>query len=267
MLKTYIVNLKRSVDRREHILKETARFPFLDIELVEAVDGRELPGEEIPRLFDTEHFMDRYHGRIPLMGEIGCTLSHRKCYRKLLESDEEYALILEDDATFLYPEKMASYYEACRKLISGKADVILSSSRCLLYTYRRQRVNGFDFYPVHTAFATHAYIINRKAAMKILQKDELPSMVADDWYAIRRMGITIYTPSPELFFTLETLNSTINFSGEFKSTRKSRRYIKYRIYGRYCQFFYLLGDILGFLGNMRKKRFRISRYIDKSNGL
>ena len=41
-IKTYVINLKRSADRREYILKETARYACMDVELVEAVDGYRL---------------------------------------------------------------------------------------------------------------------------------------------------------------------------------------------------------------------------------
>ena len=46
--------------------------------------------------FNTELFCKRYVKEVR-PGEIGCTLSHQKCYRKLVESREKYALILEDD--------------------------------------------------------------------------------------------------------------------------------------------------------------------------
>ncbi|RHJ94922.1 glycosyltransferase family 25 protein [Parabacteroides bouchesdurhonensis] len=266
-MKTYIINLKRSANRREHILKETARFPFLDVELVDAVDGRELSAQEEARLFDRQHFMDRYHGRIPSPGEIGCTLSHRRCYHKLLQSDEEYALILEDDVVFSFPEKMASYHEACRRLISDKADIVLSTSRCVLYRYRKLCINGFDFYPVYTAYTTHAYIISKKAAMTILRKDKHPSIVADDWRAIVGMGITVYAVSPEIISVSDTFNTTVCFKPEYIPVCKSRRYLKYRIYGWCSLLFCLLGSLLGFMQNMRKSIFKPSAFIGKANGL
>lgn len=45
-LKTYVINLPKDQDRRESILKETAQFPWLDIEMIEAVYGKELSDEE-----------------------------------------------------------------------------------------------------------------------------------------------------------------------------------------------------------------------------
>ena len=77
-IKTYIINLKESVGRKDQVLREVSRYPFMDIELVEAVNGRMLMEEQVEMLFDWKNFSYRY-GHEPLPGEIGCTLSHREC--------------------------------------------------------------------------------------------------------------------------------------------------------------------------------------------
>lgn len=50
-IKTYLINLKESVERRERVLRETAGHRLLDIELVEAVDGRKMSAEEVTSRF------------------------------------------------------------------------------------------------------------------------------------------------------------------------------------------------------------------------
>lgn len=45
-LKTYVINLPKDLDRRGSILKETGQFPCLDIEMIEAVYGKELSDKE-----------------------------------------------------------------------------------------------------------------------------------------------------------------------------------------------------------------------------
>lgn len=86
-MKTYIINLKESIQRRESVLQATSAFPFLDVELIEAVNGKLVTEEEIKNSFDVTKFAQRY-GRSPAEGEIGCTLSHRVCYERLLASNE-----------------------------------------------------------------------------------------------------------------------------------------------------------------------------------
>lgn len=52
-IRTYVINLPQAQERRESILKETGRIACLDVEMVNAVYGKELTEEEIDRLFDT----------------------------------------------------------------------------------------------------------------------------------------------------------------------------------------------------------------------
>lgn len=134
-IKTYVINLKDSVDRREAILAEVTKHPLMDVELVEAFDGRKLNQEEIKACFNVKKFTNRYY-RNPKGGEIGCTLSHRICYQKLLESKEEFALILEDDVNFVYPED------------------IETTLKDILEEYR-------DNKPYFITLAMHFYIIRR----------------------------------------------------------------------------------------------------------
>ena len=95
-MKAYIINLKKSVDRKRYMQEQLEKMLFLSAEFVEAVDARGMTDKDKNDFFNTELFCKRYVKEVR-PGEIGCTLSHQKCYRKLVESREKYALILEDD--------------------------------------------------------------------------------------------------------------------------------------------------------------------------
>lgn len=90
-MKTYVVNLRRSPDRRAHVLAELGR-AGLDYELVEGVDGRDLDVSD-PQLVAPE-FSSRPSFR---PGAAGCSLSHMAAYRRILASEASEALIVEDD--------------------------------------------------------------------------------------------------------------------------------------------------------------------------
>ena len=83
MTKIYLVNLDRSVARLEHMRRQFAALG-LDVERVSATDGSSID-------------LAPYAGSGLLPGEIGCFLSHREIWNKLVRSEEEYALVLEDD--------------------------------------------------------------------------------------------------------------------------------------------------------------------------
>ena len=80
--------------------KEMAKLG-LKFEFVDATDGqRPLSAAEID-LMGGKKMLRRYEGDHYLTGgAIGCTISHLRCYKKLLASPYPCALILEDDAVF-----------------------------------------------------------------------------------------------------------------------------------------------------------------------
>ncbi|WP_449039699.1 glycosyltransferase family 25 protein [Parabacteroides goldsteinii] len=196
-IKTYIINLKESVERKDQVLREVSRSPFMDIELVEAVNGRMLMEEQVEMLFDWKNFSYRY-GHEPLPGEIGCTLSHRECYRRLLRSDEEYALVLEDDVLFQQPEDVAFIFDHIDKVMKSKKRCILTLASHFYYLPKSLlMLGGYGFYRVLGAYGTCAYLVNRGAARKLLSV-ERSSIVADDFKYISRNGICVIGIYPYL---------------------------------------------------------------------
>jgi glycosyl transferase family 25 len=96
-MRTYIINLERSVRRREHIVAEVGKFG-LDHEIVPAVDGTKFTEEEVVQIADMERVRMNPDWLTPTM--LATALSHRKVFERILENGDKYALILEDDAEF-----------------------------------------------------------------------------------------------------------------------------------------------------------------------
>lgn len=189
-IKTYIINLKDSVIRRDAVLAEMVKYPFMDVELVEAVDGRKMKPEDVGVCFDVKKFINRYY-KTPKKGEIGCTLSHRECYRKLLESNDEFALILEDDVIFVYPEDVEIILKGIlNDYKDDKPYFITFAMHFLYYPKKYQKRGKYTFYRIYNAYGTCAYLINRKAAECLLSV-ALPFTLADDYLFIRQRGILV----------------------------------------------------------------------------
>ncbi|WP_289004959.1 glycosyltransferase family 25 protein [uncultured Parabacteroides sp.] len=206
-IKTYLINLKESTARKEKVLKDISCYSLLDVEVVEAVNGKKLTEEEKDLLFDRKRFK-RIYSREPLDGEIGCTLSHRECYRRLLASDNEYALILEDDVRFVHPDDVEPVLEkAVGILPSGRSAMILLN-RCFCLYYKTLSAWGnFSFHRVWTATGTCAYLVNRYAAKKLLSVDK-PFIVADGFGYMRMKGIYIKGIYPALALDDSTMRLT-----------------------------------------------------------
>jgi glycosyl transferase, family 25 len=71
---------------------EHLQLPFVRLP---AVDARALTAEQQAAL--DEHEYRRKHGMTPVLGELGCYLSHVEVMRQFLASPARFALVLEDD--------------------------------------------------------------------------------------------------------------------------------------------------------------------------
>jgi glycosyl transferase, family 25 len=86
--------LDRAPDRLLRISQQlqALQLPFSRLA---AVDARALSPAQQATL-DTPSYC-KQHGKTPLLGELGCYLSHVQVMQRVLASDAEFALVLEDD--------------------------------------------------------------------------------------------------------------------------------------------------------------------------
>lgn len=193
-MKTYIINLKEAVERKEYMNQQLALLPpSLSVEFVEAVDGRVMSVSEQNEKFDSDKFRKRYTKKVR-PGEIGCTLSHQKCYRKLIESEERYALILEDDV--VVRQNWGTLVPEIENLLDTDEPCILLLSGWYWYLGTRELKEHYRLARVYDAFLTHSYVINRVAASLLIEQH--PFIIADDWFYVRKKGIRLYAMLPHL---------------------------------------------------------------------
>lgn len=91
----FLINLDRSVERLANATGQL-NSAGVDFERISAVDGKNLEKELIHKVFDDKMAKKRYHYDLTL-GEIGCYLSHVKCWKKIIDDGLDFAVILEDD--------------------------------------------------------------------------------------------------------------------------------------------------------------------------
>lgn len=205
-MKTYIVNLAKDTSRKEYMTELLRPYSFLDVEFVEAVYGKALSPEEVNALFDRETARKRY-GREINPGEIGCTLSHFKCYGELLRSEAPYGLILEDDVTIM--RDFSEIYAISASLPEDKPWVLFLSAD-YWYITKKKVSEDMSIARVYDAVGTYAYVINRKGAELLLKKVARPSNVADHWSMYRRKGLRLYAVNPYMIdANIETFESSV----------------------------------------------------------
>lgn len=195
-MKTYIINLKSSTDRKEymeHVMAPVAS--ALEYSFIEAVNGKEMSDAEVADIFDQEKAMKMY-GRELRRGEIGCTMSHKKCAQMLLDSGEQSALFLEDDLIWQDVEHLGSVVSAAEKILATETPMILLLSGDYWYTCLNSMTGKYKVASVRDAVCTQSYMINRAGAKKLLELGNWH--VADDWWAIKKQGIKLKAVFPHV---------------------------------------------------------------------
>ena len=188
----FVISLKSDEARREK-LKE--RFKnYGEFKLVEATDGRAMSAKEyygyaLPSL--------EAYGRLLSPSEVGCSLSHVRAYEEFLKSGASFALILEDDV--IGDESgIKKAFETAAKMDAGSALI------CGAQDGLEGRFSAFgkkldeDFWLVSkrsygTIYRAAAYVLDRRAAEKILQTHKKALCVADFWQILLlKNGLKMY---------------------------------------------------------------------------
>jgi|694.fasta_scaffold00010_29 glycosyl transferase family 25 len=93
-VQTYVINLDDSHERLARV-RDQLMAADVDFRRIQAVDGRKVSAKSFSEYDD--RLARRRYGRPLSGGEAGCFLSHRRCVQEFLNSEYEYALVLEDD--------------------------------------------------------------------------------------------------------------------------------------------------------------------------
>ena len=192
-MKTFVVNLERSVERKKAMDQLLSGFPQLDVEYISAVDGKALQSQEQEELFDSDRFA-RTTRKIVRPGEIGCTLSHQKCYQEILKRNIDVALILEDD--IVIEDGFAECLSEVYSLLDTENPTIVLLSGWYWFSQLKNVNNCLCLANVTDAYLTHAYALNKAAAKLMI--DKRPWYVADSWKMFRNRGIQIWGIHPHV---------------------------------------------------------------------
>ena len=158
-MRAFVINLDRAPERWTHM---AAALALAGIEAcrVSALDGKTL------RPTPAQYSAGRYrwlHGRTGTREEVGCYLSHLKALDEFLATDEEHALICEDDLTFKtdLPGVISALLQ-----IQARWNIVRLTGLSDGNSFRVRRLSG-DY---HLAVSlgrmkgTGAYLVDRRAA-------------------------------------------------------------------------------------------------------
>jgi glycosyl transferase family 25 len=220
MIPVFVISLKDATTRRQSIVDQMQKLS-IPFDFIDAVDGRG---------FDMDtHAAYNKRKRLAFFrqdmtgGELGCLLSHRSIFQKMVDENIERALILEDDA-ILYDD----FYPAFKKLLEAKTPYELAR---FLYTEKVAKLTQRtveqidDTYKLNRLMTTpggaHAYIITQSGAKKLLKhtaRNWLPidTLIGHCW----QTGINAFIVQPGLVAQNLEFESAI---GEKRFEKKADR--------------------------------------------
>lgn len=206
-MRVFVINLARSVERRRKMQSQFERLS-LPFEFINAVDGRGLSNSEIAAVY-SKWRARLCHGRGLSRGEIGCTLSHIKFWRRVV-AENSSGFVFEDDVQ-LGPDV---------KCALNEVEVFLAHTKdpCLV------QLPGLDrdipcigkecqedkFIKVTSAMGAYAYGVN-PAGAALLVKTFSPIKFPIDHYRhlIKHYGVNFYVYNRQVISVDMVSESTV----------------------------------------------------------
>ena len=192
-IKIFVISLPDSTERQKSI-KTQLDNNFLPFEFITAVDGKKLTGLDIDGLYDLEKAKKIDRELSP--GELGCALSHKNVYKKMVENNIERAIILEDDIILkpifyeliklLTTFPIKNYVIKLERTYYGKnIDNNVKTSHFTPWHRIKLTDEYFIGQPLSNPTLTWGYYIDIKAAVKLLSIMPKVFLVADSWWYYR----------------------------------------------------------------------------------
>ena len=225
---TFLINLDRSPERLQRTQAVFAKWG-LSYSRMPGVDGRAIPVNTLSTL-QQAYGNRRYFLKDLTPGEIGCFLSHQKCWEALVASQEDWAFICEDDLIFLSDPR--PFITQTNWIPSEVGLIQLGKESTHEETVRREKrflpVNndtGARLLVLHSGIGggCRGYMIRRDVAQLALSlANHIPAPVDDLLFSFAsplRVQAKPWSLSPSIIFTDDQGQSDIgNEKGKIKTS-------------------------------------------------
>lgn len=205
MIKTFVVNLAHSTERKKY-METLLKNVSIEYEFFPAVYGKEI--KNLDEVYDKERALKARKHELTV-GEIGCALSHRAIYKKMIDENIRQALILEDDIEIL--PHFFEVYKALSSFDVGNKIILLgtNATKRKKMIWKKKLTDTHSMYLVLNSYAgTYGYVIGLKAAKKIYEHSDKVFLTADEWKYYRRLS-QIWLVSPSIVKSTDALFGSI----------------------------------------------------------
>lgn len=177
----YMINLARRTERRERMLHCFDELG-LDVQIVDAVDGRNLSEALLESITFLPEYADPYHKRPMTHGEIGCFMSHYIIWQRIVEEGHQIALVLEDDVRFesFFTNKVRQLMDELRTIPDW--DLVYFGRKRLQESDEPWVVNAKYLVEVGYSYWTLGYALTARGARKLLAAQPLDKLLPVDEY-------------------------------------------------------------------------------------
>jgi GR25 family glycosyltransferase involved in LPS biosynthesis len=177
-MKIFIINLERRKDKLDRIKERIEKIKNKEeIKIIKAVDGIKINDEYLNNNNYKIHnkWRDKNHKRPIKLGEIGCSLSHYKIWKRIVEENIEFAIILEDDAVF-----SDNYNEKINEITKSIDFDMLYLGR-KVFNKNEEEVNE-NMVKSNFSYWTIGYILTNKGAKKLINSHFEKNIIPVDEY-------------------------------------------------------------------------------------
>lgn len=183
---TYVINLKRHKLRKKRMDHLINKLQLENVNFIEAIDRKDYLDNSFE--FARENFHTNFwdpNGWITI-GILCCAMSHRKAWKKFLDSGDELGLFLEDDVKNTSAIHKLDFNQVRNDLIALNGDGKCNWGVAIYGRYYKHIIKGkkiaetfCNSFLYASQYSGHAYVLNKTSAQWFYDNTEKIKFAAD----------------------------------------------------------------------------------------
>jgi len=226
----FVMNPDKNYERRRTLTELLKKTPF-QFQFMSINDDIDLAPDAILKSHDIKKTKDSL-GRDLTRGELASTLNHLLAYRKFLDSENDIAIILEDDADFIV-DKFNCVISLIINITNEKKPQVYLLTPVISYlNHNSQRLNAdYKVVEVVQSLDSSGYILNREAAQRMISANSKAWFIADDWVRYKRYAnLSIFSVIPPIIIqNIGVFGSNLANSRSKTVRKRTLKYILSRL--------------------------------------
>lgn len=210
--KCFIIHLNRASKRKLTVDKIVSDMT-LETEIIDAVDGHNLSDAQLNHHISDKKLFNPPYPFLLNKGEVGCFLSHRLAWQKIVDQKLIGALIIEDDVK-IDKKKFNEGLDASLDYLDNIGYIQFQVRKIEKYSEEIQNINGIKLLEViPIPLRTSAQIVSYEAALKLLELTKKFDRPIDGFLQLSwstGLKVKIISPSSIVDITNELGGSTIS---------------------------------------------------------